>query len=511
MVPFSMVLSADGPEKGIPKIGGVCFRFDDNKPIEQWKELAAMFEQHDMRFSMAIIPSARNSWMQPGWMPFLQEMEQKGYEIMDHTPFHRMFAYKPADAEEKELLSKVKSVDHIGKDGTSFFKYIRNKRYPEVIPVTCDISGKTAVPVAQNGKKRFYVYGYLYDPVTGIAWYSVWKKGVFQLRSFWYEDNLDLPERKNVKLELVRNFGGFDLPEDALKLHLDTSRKRFAAMGLKKMPVTFCLPGAYEPHLDAVNVAPVYRKGGYTSGSTNLRPSLWGYGEKNDPERSRFAMSCWDVVPETPAAVKSARHVIANRVALNRVATVGSHMRVNRLPGKWPEYLQHYRELLQWCHENKLQVHVQKDWCRLLYDTKTDPAWNIMPQIDVDRDKDGIPDGYQIFSAAKISGKKLIAAGKGKLFEIFGLCGAESGTNVFSFRYNAKQETVIHISISALTSDRDLLKENQLNAKLVPGENQLFTAEFQVPEKTDMRQITAVNMPLFTAPAELFDFSITGK
>ncbi len=495
---------------GIPKKGGVCFRFDDNKPVSQWKELAAVFEKYGMRFSMSIIPSAKGAWTQDGWLPFLQEMEAKGYEIMDHTPYHQMFRFKPADGEEKALLDRVKTVDHIDKDGWSCFKFTRDPAYPEVVPVVCDLSGKTAVPVAKPN--RCYVYGYLYDPETKTAWYSAWnaRAGVFSLRSFWYEDNVNLPERKGVKLELIRNFGGFDLAEDALKLQLEVSRKRFRGMGLKKMPVIYVLPGAYEPHLSGANLMKVYREAGYLGGTANQRPSLWGYCTHFDPDRSRFAMSAWTFTLENPKGVRAAKHIIADYVAKNRVATSISHMRVNALPGKWKEFLKHQEELLKWCRDNQIPVHVEKDWTTLLYDTGTDPAWNIMPQIGVDLDKDGIPDGYRLFPAAKVSGKNLMVSGKGTLFGISELCGAEPGKNIFSFRYRAKQESSLRILILVQNLDGKSLKKNLLNVKLTPGPEQQFQGEFLVPDNADMLNIQVQSME-DGAEAELRDFCIQRK
>ena len=44
-----------GAEGATAKIGGLCFRFDDNQTVQKWNDMAEVFRKYDSRFCMSII------------------------------------------------------------------------------------------------------------------------------------------------------------------------------------------------------------------------------------------------------------------------------------------------------------------------------------------------------------------------------------------------------------------------------------------------------------------------
>ena len=66
----------------VPKQAGVAFRFDDNKPPKQWKEMGELFEKHGCRMSLALISQNLNG---KETQEVLRALSAKGHTMMDHT------------------------------------------------------------------------------------------------------------------------------------------------------------------------------------------------------------------------------------------------------------------------------------------------------------------------------------------------------------------------------------------------------------------------------------------
>ena len=114
--------------EGIPKQAGVAFRFDDNKPPRQWKEMGELFEKHGCRLSLALISQALNG---KEAQEVLQALSAKGHAMMDHTPNHAIYQIQARTPQEFEEYAKLPIVDHADPQTRKvYFKYELNAAHP---------------------------------------------------------------------------------------------------------------------------------------------------------------------------------------------------------------------------------------------------------------------------------------------------------------------------------------------------------------------------------------------
>ena len=65
----------------------LVLRFDDNKPVSQWREVAEIFEAAGGRCSFAV----NAAWLNAEQWEELRNLSARGHEIMDHTAQHALF------------------------------------------------------------------------------------------------------------------------------------------------------------------------------------------------------------------------------------------------------------------------------------------------------------------------------------------------------------------------------------------------------------------------------------
>ena len=92
--------------------------------------------------------------------------------------------------------------------------------------------------------------------------------------------------------------------------------------------------------------------------------------------------------------VEKEKKVFANLLAKNYVIPVISHMWLHNLNNDFDKLLQRYDEFLAWVKAKQIPVHNMAEWADILYDGKSDPAWNIFPSLTRDLNEDNCPDGY---------------------------------------------------------------------------------------------------------------------
>ena len=125
------------------------------------------------------------------------------------------------------------------------------------------------------------------------------------------------------------------------------------------------------------------------------------------------------------------KRVFADLLAKNYVIPVISHMWLHNLNNDFDKLLQRYDEFLAWVKAKQIPVRNMAEWADLLYDGKSDPAWNIFPSLTRDLNEDGRPDGYNdIGKEATLKNGEL--SGKGILFYINSLSGFTPGKNTLS-------------------------------------------------------------------------------
>lgn len=381
-----------------PKVGGVAFRFDDNKKAEEWLQLAAVFDKHGCKMGVAINSSLRLDAEQ---VKVLQEMAKNGHIIMDHTPSHAMFSVNFSNPADFEKYSKDPAVHHAEPQHRRIFlKYVLKTDWPNNKPFVGKIVNDELVeyPAELKGRLGFTSKFYHVDTKTvyGIR-LSGDKKMVFDL---W-------GQKANVA-ELSGDFIGlFDYrsiapTDETLRLVATISRDKFAAMGLPA-PKVWLQPGGWETFITAEDLAQIYGKEfGYVAADCIPATNSNQVGCFNDPmpERGRFTMKADFTGPDNGQDFPAMKRNIADSFAKNKTVFFISHMWVQRVKGGMKAYLEGYDELLGWLKQNNIPVRTMEEWSTVIYDKKPVADTNIMPPLTKDLDGNGVPDGYALQKGA---------------------------------------------------------------------------------------------------------------
>ena len=303
----------------VPKSGGLCFRFDDNQTVPKWKDMAEVFRRNNCRFSMSII----SHWIHsPEFSALLRNLQKEGHEIMDHTASHAVFTLPARTPEERREFESSPDFDHWNGDKACFRGIPDKSKFSR--PIRAVFSGNRVEGLPADREKEWKQTSFLYVPALKKAFLYSRKGKELHLRSFWNEDNVRFPERKELEFHLVPFRGGFLASDALLRLQAKVSAENFRRAGIRR-PVTWIQPGGYEPVLTAENVRKVYEPLGYLGGATYPDSARKVYHEP-DPERCRFAMMWGDFSLEKKDLAQL-KTEIANRIARHQVLIGGEGQR----------------------------------------------------------------------------------------------------------------------------------------------------------------------------------------
>lgn len=421
------IWAGDGPTP-VGKEGGIGFRFDDNKSLEQWQAMTAAFDRHGYPLMLAINMTSDDCF-DAATRDFLRRAAGRGHELLDHTPAHSGFFFLAADADRYRQNSRV---DHVNGSRVCG-KYLLRKDVPAAhagLRFRAVIDGNV-IRIPEAYRKPFLPENglFLYRGKAYIAYPDRQERGLFHIRSFWSEP-VDLGQPGEVEVESVSKQFGFAAPPEWSALLAEVTRNRREKMGLPR-PTAWIQPGGYEAILQADNVRDGYRAAGYTNAATYQNSALKIYCEP-DPGRCAYAMQWGQIHLERNLPLDRIKKQIADSVAKHQVLFAASHMSVGKVPGGFPAFVKLHDELLAWCREQKIAVRTQSEWARRLYDSPTDPRENILPPWTADRDGDGTPDGYVLGPGVKVAGDALLVPPRSLAFRIEGLGGVEKGRNVLT-------------------------------------------------------------------------------
>ena len=489
-----------GAEGATAKIGGLCFRFDDNQTVQKWNDMAEVFRKYDSRFCMSII----SHWIHdPAFSAMLRQREQEGHEIMDHTAIHSVFMLLARTPEERKKFESCPVIDHWTGNKAHFRGIPDKTKFSK--PIRGVFHGKLVTDLPAGLEKELKRTTCLYIPSTKKAYlYSLQGKEL-RLRSFWNEDNVDFPEREELEFRLLPKLGGFLASDELLRLQAEVSQENFKRAGVRP-PVTWIQPGGYEPVLTADNLRKVFPALGYTGGATYPNSARKVYNEA-DPERCRFAMMWGDFSLEKKD-ISKLKNEIANRVARHQVLIGSSHMVTRSLAGGWTEYLESAVALLKWCKENDIPVLTQKEWAKRLYDSKTDPMFNLMPPLSVDRDGDGIPDGYSPAKGTFLKNGAFVAERDGVIFHLHNLTGMEIGANRLSYRFRRAPGSEIHVKVQPFARGWSPTYTKVFSRKIEKSGPQTCSFRFDIPAGTRFLNLEFRAAKL-SAPLALDELSLT--
>lgn len=487
-------------EPTVPKSGGLCFRFDDNQTVSKWKDMAEVFRRNNTHFSMSII----SHWIHsPEFSALLRKLQKEGHEIMDHTASHAVFTLPARTPEERREFESSPDFDHWNGDKACFRAIPDKSKFSR--PVRALFSGNRVEGLPADREKEWKQTSFLYVPALKKAFLYSRKGRELHLRSFWNEDNVRFPERKELEFHLVPFRGGFLASDALLRLQAKVSAENFRRAGIRR-PVTWIQPGGYEPVLTAENVRKVYEPLGYLGGATYPDSARKVYHEP-DPERCRFAMMWGDFSLEKKDLAQL-KAEIANRIARHQVLIGGGHMDSRAVPGGWTQFLKRHDELLRWCRETKIPVLTQKEWTERLYYSKPDPMDNVMPPLHVDRDGNGVPDGYSPEKGTRWADNAFSIQKDGVIFRLLSLTGMEVGGNRLSYRFRGAPGTKIHVKVQPFAKGWSPTYTRVFTQTVERPDPQTCTIRFDIPAGTRFLNLE-FRASGVSGPLVLDNFSLT--
>ena len=423
----------------VPKEGGLCFRFDDNKTVRQWTRLAEVFNRYGIPFSAAF--NTQGITGKPEYKTLLKNLEAAGHELLDHTPDHRVYAIQARSGEELARYRKEPGVHHADeKTRWVYLNYIPDLEHPGNRPFCATVRGNELTDVSTEDLRFLHRAAMVYVPQAGEVFGVMPDKttGVLKLVSFWGEDNVNLPEMKNMELLRMGRYA-VSPTDDGLRFLARESAANFRKMGLKA-PTGWAQPGGWDPPVGTGELARIYGgEFGYIAADSQTGAwPWWCCFDDPEPFSRRFQMVANGETLEKDSVARM-KTLIADLTAKHRVMIMLSHMAVYRIPGGFRNFLKRHDELLKWIHEKKIPVRTVSGWSRVLYgERERAPQVNIMPSLTRDLDENGRPDGYVLNNGTTAKNGVLLFPGRdGRVFTVSGLAGLEKEENRFRFSCKA--------------------------------------------------------------------------
>lgn len=240
------------------KGAALVLRFDDNKPVSQWREIAEIFETTGGRCSFAVNAA---SLSKEQWAA-LRELSERGHEIMDHTAQHAVFRLALASPAEAEACRTADFFDHIENGRNVLCRPEIDLDHPKNVRVIASMtngvcwSEDPAFVRAQAFSRKFYVpfdgkcYGF--GKSCGA---KLFKKGSAQKCSdFWGRWATNAFAACEI---VILHDEAVQPSKDLLRAQARNTIARFTAHGLPA-PKTWIRPGGWETGVDWRRMKEVY-------------------------------------------------------------------------------------------------------------------------------------------------------------------------------------------------------------------------------------------------------------
>lgn len=445
LVLFLLFLTMNSIGQSVMKRGGLCFRVDDNPPLQKLHQFDSVFSKHQANFCMAM-----TSWafpINPVYVDSLKSWINKGHEVMDNTPTHQTQFFNVVDIQDTLLYYNHGGVDHINQQKVCLrvTNFDTTQSHGEGL---INITGNRVI--SQNpgefgdlAGNPYYFALYISSPVNKLClWYDLRAVNpadpdTVSLRSFWDE---------------AKTFGNYTgvayhkisqrnviMSQMAIRLLGQRTLKIFEDLEIPR-PTTWIHPSGQMPWINVYEVKANFGDSlNYTQGSNFMYYSYLGYNEYNPAGDAPFGMQSLDMSTESQSFAQ-VKHTVANAVA-KHIVKIDVARFLNPMGG-WNGYLSRTDSLLSWCSAGNIPVRTYDQWRALLYDSIPGRVVNIFPQLNVDLDADSIPDGYDVAGmnsfydttdGVPASGNRSFTIyGSGNICSINGLAGLEPGTNKFT-------------------------------------------------------------------------------
>ncbi len=482
------------------KKGGICFRYDDNAPLDKLKQIEEVFNKYNYKYCFAVNLAALPD--QNEYPDYLKKLDEHGFELMDHCPNHGTNAFW-IDNSEISVYENQPGVHHFNSVGMVCLEYeeIDSKKY--LFQGTAHISTDTVISETAGGFKDYNDNLFIYFPSLQKIGSPIVVKNknpnnpdTIVMRSYWGE-MMYVNKISKVEFCFIDN-SSIQLTRNARSILAQESMRLFEKYHLSR-PLSWIQPGGKTPHFSSLEIKNTYGdKFHYTSGASDGGLQCYNDARKD----ARFAMQ-WGDFSGCVSEVSKDKKLIADQMAKHYFLIGGSHL--YEISIEWKKYLSRVDSILAWCSREHIPVKTYREWSNLLYDTPQNPYTNIFPPLNTDINGDGIPDGYDL-----VEGKlnktdsppqekySLSIDKKGTLCKINSLAGFEKGENEFFIWTKGAPGDFITLTIRFQES-------NQMLTFKIPATEKEWT-KYSLNDLKDSKQ--KVNFPQQWSYLHL-DFSCT--
>ena len=438
------------------KVGGVGFRIDDSQYYPEYRliPLVNVFNQRGLKFTYAV---NFGIYISPALLAYLPTMQSQGYEIADHTPDHQT-RYFDVPLSDIPFYQGRAGVDHIYNvfNNSSVVNTTVGRVCMKVDRVKTDtwtgegnvnISGNTIISVTPNefttnkvsSSSDPYSMNVLYIPEINQLFkfdpLNVSGNTITNIKSFWDED-VNITTLNNVQYHKIKLYDVFYVP-DAHRVMAERVQRMCDANGIQR-PTSWIQPGGYHPQFYRADIKEALEPMGYTTAGVFADPFPPYYNSYDPNDDHRYGIN-WEDFNEEFQTLAQSKKIIADRFAKHYVSIGHSHLLSYNPSADFNAYLQRTADILDWCIQKGIPVKTYEEWKEQLFRTPQNPYVNVMPNIDVDLDGDGYPDGYNSWSipglsddgVAGIFSKSIVRTGNGTMFSLQDLGGVEKGDNYF--------------------------------------------------------------------------------
>lgn len=228
----------------VSKKGGICFRIDDNRLISKYLEYAALFNNYNQKFTLAINLGIDDK-ITPDYIDGLRQIQANGHEMMDHTPWH-------TTNEFSTILSTDYYINHPGVQrihGNNI-----ELKYVDVNIVAAKRTGYVNIngDIVTSASGIFSGFSesdcYLYFPSLNKLVYSLdWiDQNTVKITDFW-RNGVNLGSHQNIQFYNF-DFYNVHLTVEGLKALAEESLRLATYYNLER-PYTWIQPGGYFPHV----------------------------------------------------------------------------------------------------------------------------------------------------------------------------------------------------------------------------------------------------------------------
>ncbi len=449
----SGIIYAQSTSTYISKRGGICFRTDDDQPISNYLDYAALFNKYKQKFTFAI--NFGMDAMTVEYANKLREIQYSGHELLDHTPWHRTnFFYTK--------LSTDYYYNHPGVHRIDGNKVELNFADPDIAFAkrTGYVNIKKDTIISLSGIFSIFSKSdcYLYFPSLNklvfihetLGWLD---DNTLRVTDVW-SNSVDLGSHQNVQFYNF-DYDNIHLTTDGIKA-LSEEQLRFADYYNLLRPYSWVQPGGYHPHLYKNEMKVALGDGlGYKSAGIFPDPGLKVFNEYNPNNDKQFGMNYGDFRDDN-WTFDQCKSFIAHRIAKHHVVFGETHFTfsIGGLLGGWSGFLDRTEKLIQWCLVNNIPIHTYSEWADILYNQTPDPNENIFPPLNVDLDSNSISDGYDKAVEGALDKTDGYPSASdfcysinkvGQFCSITDLGGIEKGYNNFEFWVKGEQGDTIDV------------------------------------------------------------------